>query len=166
MRPDDPTLAQIVKLYMRSLRTRNMEHVAEYFHPQFMYKYDTKGSGGAVRSPLRYLGYMTIAFAEMKRLKKHIVPEPYSVITKGMKTPCILLKAPHYQGAILVGMAHYIEKVQVNLPENEVLLYIRFKQGKIFRVFVFTDPLKCDPFVVFSNKAYEELGEMEHPQRD
>jgi len=75
---------EIVSAYVESLNTLSVEPIIELLHTEFMFKWiDNEG----VRSELRYLGYLSKAFSQMKREGKSVNAELIWLHMEGYRFP-------------------------------------------------------------------------------
>jgi len=121
----------LVRNYVEALNTLSIEPIVESIHPDF--KYMLYGSFG-IASELRYLGFLYKAFHQIKEEGKSINAELLWLENGLYKYPAVKINQPTDTRILYQFEWYYKYNYEVKSIDHDVVLYVRIKENKIFRV--------------------------------
>ena len=124
----------IASQYAKAFNTMDVSHIAPLLHRNFKFLYPTKVSRGGITTNIRYPGQLYLTFMRMKEAGHTISAATCHMLVGGVPMAGLILQPPHNRDLIFPSMDEtFIEEVQLALPETEVYIFIRIKQGLLFK---------------------------------
>ncbi len=122
---------QLVRNYVEALNTLSIDPIIDSVHPDF--KYMLHGSFG-IGTELRYLGFLYKCFHQMKKEGKTIKAELVWVEDGTYTFPAVKLHSPTDIRFIYQESWYNFYDWKFKNIEDEMILYVRMKENKIFRI--------------------------------
>ncbi len=127
---------EIVKQYALGLSTMNLDLIVPILYPEFKFVYRTgyNNMGHGITTDVRYIGILYKVFSEMRNEGLSIDSDFCYLEREGSKYLSVKLLPPHDRRIIFPMEYQIIESAINRVPEGEVYLLPRVKNGLLCKV--------------------------------